>query len=77
MAVAIPNKSAETIVKTYMDHVYSIFGDSSRMLTENGSKFKNKKHKVLYAELFNFLDGIDFFWVFFFLMKCSTSMAFT
>ena len=29
MAVAIPNKSAETIVKAYMDHVYSIFGGSS------------------------------------------------
>ena len=41
MAVAIPNKSAKTIVKTYMDHVYSIFGGSSRMLTDNGSEFKN------------------------------------
>ena len=41
MAVAIPNKSAETMVKAYMDHVYSIFGGSSRMLTNNGSKFRN------------------------------------
>ena len=41
MAVAIQNKSAETIVKTYMDHVYSIFGGSSQMLTDNGSEFKN------------------------------------
>ena len=41
MAVAILNKSAKTILKTYMDHVYSIFGGSSRMLTDNGSKFKN------------------------------------
>ena len=41
MAVAIPNKSAETVVKGYMDHVYSIFGGSSCMLTENGSKFQN------------------------------------
>ena len=41
MAVAIQNNSAETIVKTYMDHVYSIFGGSSRMLTDNGSEFKN------------------------------------
>ena len=41
MAVAIPNKSVETIVRTYMDHVYSIFGGSSWMLTDNGSKFKN------------------------------------
>ena len=41
MAVAIPNKSAKTIVKTYMDHVYSIFGGSSWMLMDNGSEFKN------------------------------------
>ena len=40
IAVAIPNKSAETIVKTYMDHVYSIFGCSSQMFTDNGSEFK-------------------------------------
>ena len=41
MAVAIPNKSAEIIVKAYMDHVYSIFRGSSCLLTDNGSKFKN------------------------------------
>ena len=41
MAVAIPNKSVETIVKAYMDHVYSIFGGSSRMLTDNGNEFRN------------------------------------
>ena len=29
MAVAILNKSVETIVKAYMNHVYSIFGGSS------------------------------------------------
>ena len=28
MAMAIPSKSAEVIVKAYMDHVYSIFGGS-------------------------------------------------
>ena len=41
MAVAILNKSVETIVKAYMDHVYSIFRGSSRMLTDNGSEFRN------------------------------------
>ena len=41
MAVAIPNKSAETVVKAYMDHVYSIFGGSSHMLTDDGSEFRN------------------------------------
>ena len=41
MAVAIPNKSAETIVKAYIDHVYSIFRGSSYMLTDIGSEFRN------------------------------------
>ena len=35
MAAPIPNKSTKTIVKTYMNHVYSIFGGSSWMLTDN------------------------------------------
>ena len=33
--------SVETIVKAYMDYVYSIFRGSSRMLTDNGSEFRN------------------------------------
>ena len=41
MAVAIPNKSAETIVKAYMDHIYSAFGGSLCMLTDNRSEFRN------------------------------------
>ena len=41
MAVAIPNKSAETVVKAYMHHICSVFGGSSRMLTDNGSEFRN------------------------------------
>ena len=41
IAVVIPNKLAETIVKAYMDHIYSVFGGSSHMLTDNGSKFRN------------------------------------
>ena len=41
MAVAIPSKSAETVVRAYIDHVYSIFGGSSHMLRDNGSEFGN------------------------------------
>ena len=51
MAVPIPNKSTETIVKTYMNHVYSIFGGSSRMLTDNGSEFKNDVFDEVCAKL--------------------------
>ena len=41
MVVVIPNKSAETVVKAYMDHIYSVFGGHSHMLTDNGSEFRN------------------------------------
>ena len=43
MATPIPNKSSETICNVYRHHVYCVFGDSSRILTENGSEFKNKE----------------------------------
>ena len=47
IAVPIKNKNAETICEAYRDNVYCIFGGSSRMLTDNGSEFKNKEmHEV-------------------------------
>ena len=47
IAVPIKNKNAETICEAYRDNVYCIFGRSSRMLTDNGSEFKNKEmHEI-------------------------------
>ena len=43
IAVPIKNKNAETICEAYQDNVYCVFGRSSRMLTDNGSEFKNKE----------------------------------
>ena len=43
IAVPIKNKNAETICDAYRDNVYCVFGRSSRMLTDNGSEFKNKE----------------------------------
>ena len=43
MAVPIKNKNAETICDAYRDHIYCMFGGSSRILTDNGSEFKNKE----------------------------------
>ena len=43
IAVPIKNKNAETICDAYRDNVYCVFGGSSRMLTDNGSEFKNKE----------------------------------
>ena len=42
MAVPIPDKKAETICNAYRDHIFCIFGGSSRMLIDNGTEFKNK-----------------------------------
>ena len=43
IAVPIKNKNAETICAAYQDNIYCVFGGSSRMLTDNGSEFKNKE----------------------------------
>ena len=43
MAVPIKNKNAETICEAYRDNIYCVFGRSSRILTDNGSEFKNKE----------------------------------
>ena len=43
MAVPIKNKNAETICDVYRDHIYCTFGESSRILMDNGSKFKEMR----------------------------------
>ena len=43
IAVPIKNKNSETICDAYRDNVYCVFGGSNRMLTDNGSEFKNKE----------------------------------
>ena len=43
IAVPIKNKNAETICDACRDNIYCVFGGSSRMLTDNGSEFKNKE----------------------------------
>ena len=51
IAVAIPNKQAETVCKAYRDNVYCTFGGSSRILTDNGTEFKSKEMKQICEEL--------------------------
>ena len=43
IAIPIPDKSAETICRAYRDKVFCIFGGSTRILTDNGSEFKNSE----------------------------------
>ena len=51
MAVPIRNKNAETICEAYRDNIYCVFGGSSRILTDNGSEFKNKEMQDVCATL--------------------------
>ena len=40
--IPIPDKSAETIVRAYIKNVYSHYGGSRKILSDNGTEFKNK-----------------------------------
>ena len=51
MAVPIKNKNADMICNAYRDHVYCKFGGSSRILTDNGSEFKNQDMKQVCENL--------------------------
>ena len=51
IAVAIPDKRAETVCQAYRDHVYCTFGGSSRILTDNGTEFRSKEIKQICDEL--------------------------
>ena len=51
IAVAIPDKRAETVCKAYRDHVYCTFGGSSRILTDNSTEFRSKEMKQICEDL--------------------------
>ena len=53
--VPLKTKTAEEVVKAYMDHIYCNFGGSIKILTDNGTEFKNK----LFKEVINKL-GMEF-----------------
>ena len=40
--IPLPNKSANEVVKAYIDRVYSQFGGSEKILSDNGTEFKNQ-----------------------------------
>ena len=51
MAIPIPDKSAKTVCDAYRTHIYCIFGGSSRILTDNGTEFKNEQFNELCMQL--------------------------
>ena len=49
--VPLKTKTAEEVVKAYMDHIYCNFGGSIKILTDNGTEFKNKLFKEVVSKL--------------------------
>ena len=49
--IPIPNKMAKTVLKACMDNVYCQFGGSIKILSDNGTEFKNKLMEEVSEEL--------------------------
>ena len=49
--IPLKNKTAEEVVKAYLNYVCCIFGPSRKILTDNGTKFKNKMWDAVYKIL--------------------------
>ena len=51
VAVPIKNKTVSTVCDTYRNHIYCTFGGSARILTDNGTEFKNDEMNALCKQL--------------------------
>ena len=49
--IPLKMKTAEEVLQAYIDHVYSKFGGSIKILSDNGTEFKNKIFKLVAKEL--------------------------
>ena len=49
--VPLKTKTEEEVAKAYMDHIYCSFGGSIKILTDNGTEFKNKLFKEVVSKL--------------------------
>ena len=49
--IPMPNKTASEVVKAYIDNVYSKYGRSRKILSDNGTEFKNKLFAQVATEL--------------------------
>ena len=50
-AIPIPNKQAEIIVQAYFQNIYTNFGGSLTMITDNGKEFNNDLFKKVADKL--------------------------
>ena len=53
--IPIPSKKATEVVTAYIDNVYSKFGGSKKILSDNGTEFKNQLFEKIAKEL-----GVEF-----------------
>ena len=49
--VPLKTKTAEEVIQAYIDNIYSKFGGSLKMLSDNGTEFKNKMFEQISYEL--------------------------
>ena len=49
--VPLKKKTVEEVANAYMDHIYSNFGGSIKLLMDNGTEFKNKLFKEVIKKL--------------------------
>ena len=49
--IPLKTKTAEEVAKAYLDHIYSLFGGSVKILMNNGTEFKNKLFKEVITKL--------------------------
>ena len=49
--VPLKTKTAEEVIQAYIDHVYARFGGSLKILSDNGTEFKNKLFEQVVKEL--------------------------
>ena len=49
--IPLKNKTAEEVVKAYLNHICCVFGPSKKILTDNGTEFKKKMWEDVYKLL--------------------------
>ena len=49
--IPLQTKTAEEVIQAYIDQVYSRFGGSLKILSDNGTEFKNKLFEQVAKEL--------------------------
>ena len=49
--VPLKTKTAEEVIQVYIDHIYARFGGLLKILSDNGTEFKNKLFEQVVKEL--------------------------